>query len=182
MCCRTCSSPPPHPHPLLVQPQQRKRHYWRLDCKCIILFQNNTSNKYYKVNKPPATITPASHVRPAATSFYVPPQEIPLSEILEVRPAGNFALVPAGTNPHCFELITGTMCYFVGEDPNSLSSLAPSNSQTLPQTPPSPSQVAPNSGVGREVAKAWESAIRQALMPVSFQDAPPAAGNTTHSE
>uniref|UniRef100_H3CQP7 protein kinase C n=1 Tax=Tetraodon nigroviridis TaxID=99883 RepID=H3CQP7_TETNG len=118
----------------------RKRHYWRLDCKCIILFQNNTSNKYYK--------------------------EIPLSEILEVRPAGNFALVPAGTNPHCFELITGTMCYFVGEDP----------------TPPSPSQVAPNSGVGREVAKAWESAIRQALMPVSFQDAPPAAGNTTHRQ
>lgn len=119
-------------------------------------------------------------VRPVPPS---PPQEIPLSEILEVRPAGNFALVPAGTNPHCFELITGTMCYFVGEDPNSLpSSLAPSNSQTLPQTPPSPSQVAPNSGVGREVAKAWESAIRQALMPVSFQDAPPAAGKTSHSE
>lgn len=115
-------------------------------------------------------------------AFYVPSQEIPLSEILEVRPAGNFALVPAGTNPHCFELITGTMCYFVGEDPNTLPSLAPTNSQTLPQTPPSPSQVAPNSGVGREVAKAWESAIRQALMPVSFQDVPPAAGNTTHSE
>lgn len=114
--------------------------------------------------------------------FYIPLKEIPLSEILEVRPAGNFALVPAGTNPHCFELITGTMCYFVGEDPNTLSSLTPSNSHTLPQTPPSPSQVAPNSGVGREVAKAWGSAIRQALMPVSFQDAPPAAGNTTHSE
>uniref|UniRef100_A0A8C2ZQH2 Serine/threonine-protein kinase n=1 Tax=Cyclopterus lumpus TaxID=8103 RepID=A0A8C2ZQH2_CYCLU len=119
----------------------RKRHYWRLDCKCIILFQNNTTNKYYK--------------------------EIPLSEILEVRPAGNFTLIPTGTNPHCFELITGTMCYFVGEDPN---------------TPPSPNQVAPNSGIGREVAKAWESAIRQALMPVIFQDAPPAAGNTTHSK
>uniref|UniRef100_A0A671W3K6 protein kinase C n=1 Tax=Sparus aurata TaxID=8175 RepID=A0A671W3K6_SPAAU len=112
----------------------RKRHYWRLDCKCIILFQNNTTNKYYK--------------------------EIPLSEILEVRPAGNFTLVPPGTNPHCFELITGTMCYFVGEDPNTL----------------------PPVGIGREVAKAWESAIRQALMPVIFQDAPPAEGNTTHSK
>ncbi|KAG8002005.1 Serine/threonine-protein kinase D2 [Nibea albiflora] len=134
----------------------RKRHYWRLDCKCVILFQNNTSNKYYK--------------------------EIPLSEILEVRPAGNFTLVPPGTNPHCFELITGTMCYFVGEDPNTLPPLSPSNPQTLPQTPPSPSQVAPNSGIGREVAKAWESAIRQALMPVIFQDAPPAAGNTTHRQ
>uniref|UniRef100_A0A665TYP3 Serine/threonine-protein kinase n=1 Tax=Echeneis naucrates TaxID=173247 RepID=A0A665TYP3_ECHNA len=119
----------------------RKRHYWRLDCKCIILFQNNTSNKYYK--------------------------EIPLSEILEVRPAGNFTLVPSGTNPHCFELITGTMCYFVGEDPNTLPSLMP---------------MAPNSGIGREVAKAWESAIRQALMPVIFQDAPPAEGNTTHRQ
>uniref|UniRef100_A0A4W6EQT3 protein kinase C n=1 Tax=Lates calcarifer TaxID=8187 RepID=A0A4W6EQT3_LATCA len=118
----------------------RKRHYWRLDCKCIILFQNNTSNKYYK--------------------------EIPLSEILGVRPAGDFTLVPQGTNPHCFELITGTMCYFVGEDPNTLPSVSP---------------MAPNSGIGREVAKAWESAIRQALMPVIFQDAPPAEGNTTHS-
>uniref|UniRef100_A0A3B4GNZ1 Serine/threonine-protein kinase n=1 Tax=Pundamilia nyererei TaxID=303518 RepID=A0A3B4GNZ1_9CICH len=123
----------------------RKRHYWRLDCKCIILFQNNTSNKYYK--------------------------EIPLSEILELRPASNFSLVSQGTNPHCFELITATMCYFVGEDPN-----------TLPSTPPSPSQVAPNSGIGREVAKAWESAIRQALMPVIFQDAPPAAGNMPHRQ
>uniref|UniRef100_G3P4B4 protein kinase C n=1 Tax=Gasterosteus aculeatus aculeatus TaxID=481459 RepID=G3P4B4_GASAC len=112
----------------------RKRHFWRLDCKCIILFQNNTTNKYYK--------------------------EIPLSEILEVRPAGNFSLVPTGTNPHCFELITGTMCYFVGEDPNALPIL----------------------GIGREVAKAWESVVRQALMPVIFQDAPPAEGNTTHRQ
>lgn len=134
----------------------RKRHYWRLDCKCIILFQNNTSNKYYK--------------------------EIPLSEILEVRPAGNFSLVPPGTNPHCFELITGTICYFVGEDPNTAPFLPSNNSQAVPQTPPSPSQVAPNSGIGREVAKAWESAIRQALMPVIFQDAPAAEGNTTHRQ
>uniref|UniRef100_A0A7N9ATL0 Serine/threonine-protein kinase n=1 Tax=Mastacembelus armatus TaxID=205130 RepID=A0A7N9ATL0_9TELE len=130
----------------------RKKHYWRLDCKCIILFQNNTSNKYYK--------------------------EIPLSEILEVRPAGNFSLVPPGTNPHCFELITGNMCYFVGEDPNT-----PLNNsyQTVPQNPPSPSQVAPNSGIGREVAKAWESAIRQALMPVIFQDQPNIAGQASVS-
>uniref|UniRef100_A0A8C9TP33 protein kinase C n=1 Tax=Scleropages formosus TaxID=113540 RepID=A0A8C9TP33_SCLFO len=70
----------------------RKRHYWRLDCKCIILFQNDTTNKYYK--------------------------EIPLSEILEVCPAGDFTLVPPGTNPHCFEIVTDTMRYFVGEDPN----------------------------------------------------------------
>ncbi|XP_037534102.1 serine/threonine-protein kinase D2 [Nematolebias whitei] len=134
----------------------RKRHYWRLDCKCIILFQNNTSNKYYK--------------------------EIPLSEILQVRPATDFTLVPQGTNPHCFELITGTMCYFVGEDPNTLPSVSSSNSQTVPRTPPSPNMVQPNSGIGREVANTWESAIRQALMPVIFQDAPPAEGNTPHRQ
>uniref|UniRef100_A0A673MR14 protein kinase C n=1 Tax=Sinocyclocheilus rhinocerous TaxID=307959 RepID=A0A673MR14_9TELE len=122
----------------------RKKHYWRLDCKCIILFQNDTTNKYYK--------------------------EIPLSEILQVRPAGDFSLVPPGTSPHCFEIMTGTMIYFVGEDPN---------------TTPSPSSsvsVAPNSGVGREFAKGWETVIRQALMPVIFQDNPPAEGHTPHRQ
>uniref|UniRef100_A0A3Q2UJ86 protein kinase C n=1 Tax=Fundulus heteroclitus TaxID=8078 RepID=A0A3Q2UJ86_FUNHE len=123
----------------------RKRHYWRLDYKCIILFQNNTSNKYYK--------------------------EIPLSEILELRPATDFTLVPQGTNPHSFELITGTMCYFVGEEP-----------RTLPSTPSSPSMVQPHSGIGQEVAHAWICAIRQALMPVIFQDAPPPEGNTPHRQ
>uniref|UniRef100_A0A8C7N8K8 Serine/threonine-protein kinase n=1 Tax=Oncorhynchus kisutch TaxID=8019 RepID=A0A8C7N8K8_ONCKI len=113
----------------------RKRHYWRLDCKCIILFQNNTTNKYYK--------------------------EIPLSEILEVRPSGDFTLVPPGTSPHCFELVMGAMRYFVGEDPNVH---------------------VPALGVGREVAKAWECAIRQALMPVIFQDAPPIEGHTPHRQ
>uniref|UniRef100_A0A673VUG7 Serine/threonine-protein kinase n=1 Tax=Salmo trutta TaxID=8032 RepID=A0A673VUG7_SALTR len=113
----------------------RKRHYWRLDCKCIILFQNNTTNKYYK--------------------------EIPLSEILEVRPSGDFTLVPPGTSPHCFELVMGAMRYFVGEDPNVH---------------------VPALGVGREVAKAWEGAIRQALMPVIFQDAPPVEGHTPHRQ
>lgn len=29
---------------------QRKRHYWRLDSKCITLFQNDTGSKYYKVS------------------------------------------------------------------------------------------------------------------------------------
>lgn len=110
--------------------------------------------------------------------FYLPLQEIPLSEILEVRPAGDFSLVPAGTSPHCFEIMTGTMIYFVGEDPNT----TPSPSSSLSGLPISitPSNVAPNSGVGREFAKGWETAIRQALMPVIFQDNPPAEGHTPH--
>ncbi|RXM27497.1 Serine/threonine-protein kinase D1 [Acipenser ruthenus] len=120
----------------------RKRHYWRLDCKCIILFQNDTTSKYYK--------------------------EIPLSEILSVETAQNFSLVPAGTSPHCFEIITGNMRYFVGEEPST--------------SPGSPNCTLPNSGVGGEVAKAWESAIRQALMPVIFQDAPTPQGHTPHRQ
>ncbi|XP_026996681.1 serine/threonine-protein kinase D2 [Tachysurus fulvidraco] len=127
----------------------RKRHYWRLDCKCIILFHNDTTNKYYK--------------------------EIPLSEILEVCPAGDFSLVPTGANPHCFEIVTGTIRYFVGEDSTS--------SQLLSMTvPSSPNCVGPSSGVGQEAAKAWESAIRQALMPVIFQDNPLSEGSTPHRQ
>ncbi|GAB1291612.1 Serine/threonine-protein kinase D2 [Apodemus speciosus] len=113
----------------------RKRHYWRLDCKCITLFQNNTTNRYYK--------------------------EIPLSEILAVEPAQNFSLVPPGTNPHCFEIITANVTYFVGETPGG--------------APGGPS------GQGSEAVRGWETAIRQALMPVILQDAPSAPGHTPHT-
>lgn len=105
-------------------------------------------------------------------------QEIPLSEILEVRPARDFSLVPAGTSPHCFEIMTGTMIYFVGEDPNTTP--PPSSSESGLPISFTPCSVAPNSGVGREFAKGWETAIRQALMPVIFQDNPPAEGHTPH--
>nr|XP_039322449.1 serine/threonine-protein kinase D2 isoform X2 [Saimiri boliviensis boliviensis]XP_039322450.1 serine/threonine-protein kinase D2 isoform X2 [Saimiri boliviensis boliviensis] len=114
----------------------RKRHYWRLDCKCITLFQNNTTNRYYK--------------------------EIPLSEILTVEPAQNFSLVPPGTNPHCFEIITANATYFVGEMPGG--------------APGGPS------GQGAEAARGWETAIRQALMPVILQDAPSAPGHAPHRQ
>ncbi|XP_025770067.1 serine/threonine-protein kinase D2 [Puma concolor] len=114
---------------------KRKRHYWRLDCKCITLFQNNTTNRYYK--------------------------EIPLSEILTVEPAQNFSLVPPGTNPHCFEIVTANVTYFVGETPSG--------------APGGPS------GQGAEAARGWETAIRQALMPVILQDAPSTPGHTPHN-
>ncbi|KAI5086319.1 serine/threonine-protein kinase D2 [Silurus meridionalis] len=99
-------------------------------------------------------------------------KEIPLSEILEVCPAGDFSLVPTGASPHCFEIVTGTIRYFVGEDtnPSQLPSMTPPNSAI------------PSSGVGQEVAKAWESVIRQALMPVIFQDNPPSEGSTPHRQ
>lgn len=79
-------------------------------------------------------------------------QEIPLSEILAVEPAQNFSLVPQGTNPHCFEIITANVTYFVGE--------------TAGSAPGGPG------GQGAEAARGWETAIRQALMPVILQDTP----------
>lgn len=102
-------------------------------------------------------------------------QEIPLSEILEVCSAGDFNLVPSGASPHCFEIVTSTIRYFVGEDTN------PSQLPSV-TVPTSPNSVVSSSGVGQEVAKAWERTIRQALMPVIFQDNPPSEGSTPHSK
>ncbi|XP_077587344.1 serine/threonine-protein kinase D1 isoform X3 [Stigmatopora nigra] len=69
----------------------RKRHYWRLDSKCLTLYQNDTGSKYYK--------------------------EIPLSEILSLEVARNFSLLPDGANAHCFEIATtSSLVYYVGEE------------------------------------------------------------------
>ncbi|XP_040479038.1 serine/threonine-protein kinase D3 isoform X2 [Ursus maritimus] len=105
----------------------RKRHYWRLDSKCLTLFQNESGSKYYK--------------------------EIPLSEILRISSPQDFTNISQGSNPHCFEIITDTMVYFVGEN-NGDSSHNPALAAT---------------GVGVDVAQSWEKAIRQALMPVTPQ-------------
>nr|KAF6430110.1 protein kinase D3 [Molossus molossus] len=105
----------------------RKRHYWRLDSKCLTLFQNESGSKYYK--------------------------EIPLSEILRISSPQEFTNISQGSNPHCFEIITDTMVYFVGEN-NGDSSHNPVLAAT---------------GVGLDVAQSWEKAIRQALMPVTPQ-------------
>ncbi|XP_053470657.1 serine/threonine-protein kinase D3-like isoform X1 [Ictalurus furcatus] len=105
----------------------RKRHYWRLDSKSLTLFQNDSAAKYYK--------------------------EIPLSEILQVELAQDFSSLAQGGNPHCFEIITDNMVYYVGENTGMQHTSA-----TLAA-----------SGVGLEVAHAWEKVIRQALMPVTPQ-------------
>uniref|UniRef100_A0A4W3GVE9 Serine/threonine-protein kinase n=1 Tax=Callorhinchus milii TaxID=7868 RepID=A0A4W3GVE9_CALMI len=80
----------------------RKRHYWRLDSKCITLFQNDTGSKYYK--------------------------EIPLSEILSMEPAKNFSLLPTGATAHCFEITTASVVYFVGENLTNYLSIPTNNS------------------------------------------------------
>ncbi|XP_054474550.1 serine/threonine-protein kinase D3-like isoform X2 [Anoplopoma fimbria] len=103
----------------------RKRHYWRLDSKTLTLFQNESGAKYYK--------------------------EIPLSEILQVEQAQDFGSLPPGSNPHVFEVITGNMVYYVGED-----SGGPHHNPVLALT-----------GIGRDVGQSWEKAVRQAMMPVT---------------
>uniref|UniRef100_A0A8C2XRN7 protein kinase C n=1 Tax=Cyclopterus lumpus TaxID=8103 RepID=A0A8C2XRN7_CYCLU len=120
----------------------RKRHYWRLDSKSLSLFQNDTGAKFYK--------------------------EIPLSEILQVEQSRDYSNLSQGSNPHCFEIITATMVYYVGE--NNCSHYH------------SPALAA--SGVGMDVAQGWEKAIRQALMPVTPQPsvAHPASQGKDHKE
>uniref|UniRef100_A0A7N9ALC0 Serine/threonine-protein kinase n=1 Tax=Mastacembelus armatus TaxID=205130 RepID=A0A7N9ALC0_9TELE len=103
----------------------RKRHYWRLDSKSLTLFHNESGAKYYK--------------------------EIPLSEILQVEPAQDFSSLPQGSNPHCFEVITANMVYYVGEDDGGQYH----NPVPVPCS------------MGRAVGQSWEKAIRQALMPVT---------------
>ncbi|XP_036449915.1 serine/threonine-protein kinase D1 isoform X2 [Colossoma macropomum] len=104
----------------------RKRHYWRLDSKCITLFQNDTGSKYYK--------------------------EIPLSEVLSLEPAKTFNLLPEGANPHCFEIATTSLVYYVGENLSRLEDCHGSSMLV--------------SGAGQDVARMWEMAIQHALMPV----------------
>lgn len=78
-------------------------------------------------------------------------QEIPLSEILQVEPAQDLSSLAQGSNPHCFEVITANMVYYVGEDNSGLYH----------------NPVLAASGVGRDVGQSWEKAIRQAMMPVT---------------
>ncbi|ROL42781.1 Serine/threonine-protein kinase D3 [Anabarilius grahami] len=125
----------------------RKRHYWRLDSKSLTLFQNDSGAKFYK--------------------------EIPLSEILQVEVARDFSSLALGGNPHCFEVITATMVYYVGENTGG-PHLHIHN----------PALAA--GGVGLEVAQGWERAIRQALMPVPVTPQPSvgatAGQNKDHKE
>ncbi|CAH2324934.1 serine threonine- kinase D3-like [Pelobates cultripes] len=69
----------------------RKKHYWQLDSKCITLFHNDTGGKFYK--------------------------ELPLSDILHIEAFDKKAngLQSNEDVPHCFELLTDTLVYYVGE-------------------------------------------------------------------
>lgn len=104
-----------------------RRHYWRLDSKAITLFVSDQGGKYFK--------------------------EIPLDEIIAIEMAKNMK----NAIPHCFELKTANIDYYVGQDP--LYNLK--ENEAMLNLPP------PESGVGAYLAKSWETTIRQALMPVT---------------
>jgi protein kinase D len=94
----------------------RKKHYWRLDSKCITMFTSDSGNKFYR--------------------------EVPLSEILSVDPPAQATdTAPA----HAFQIKTANLNIFV-----SLDAQAGEGSSTSKP----------------EDAKSWETAIKQALMPV----------------
>lgn len=96
------------------------------------------------------------------------PQEIPLSEILSLEPAKPSALIPSGANPHCFEITTANVVYYVGENVVNPSS-PPPNSSVL------------TSGIGADVARMWEMAIQHALMPVIPKGSSVGSGTNLHS-
>nr|XP_025037974.1 serine/threonine-protein kinase D3-like [Pelodiscus sinensis] len=101
----------------------RKRHYWVLDSKSLSLFHCESGSKFYK--------------------------ELPLSEILQIRPWEGLAPLNPSGSPPCFELVTEALVYYVGEHSSEQES----------------GQVWTRS----EAGKAWAKAIRQALWPVNSE-------------
>lgn len=79
-------------------------------------------------------------------------KEMPLNEILTVDTARNLT----GNEAHCFQIRTPNIDYYVGQDP--LLTYKVGEPLVLPP---------PDSGIGAHLAKSWETAIRQALMPVT---------------
>ncbi len=60
---------------------------------------------------------------------------------------------------HCFELRTANVDYYIGEDPNFGQKENGNAASALPQ--------ALETGLGVHLAKSWETAIRQALLPLT---------------
>ena len=60
---------------------------------------------------------------------------------------------------HCFELRTLNVDYYIGEDPNFGKKENSNVASALPQ--------ALETGLGIHLAKSWEAAIRQVLLPLT---------------
>lgn len=92
-----------------------------------------------------------------------------MSEILSLEPAKTFTLLPQGASPHCFEISTANIVYYVGENIENLSTV-PLNNSVI------------SSGIGIDVARIWEMAIQHALMPVIPKGASTGSGASLHSK
>ena len=72
---------------------------------------------------------------------------------------------------HCFELRTANVDYYIGEDPNFGNKDSGVVAAALPQ--------ALETGLGVHLAKSWETAIRQALLPHTPHGSGASTTNTT---
>lgn len=100
---------------------------------------------YWRVDTASITL----YVSESSSKYF---REIQLSDILAVDTARNLT----GNESHCFQIRTANLDFFVGQDP--LLTYRVGESLILPP---------PDSGIGAHLAKSWETAIRQALMPVT---------------
>lgn len=87
------------------------------------------------------------------SKVHVSLQEIPLSDILQVVPAQDFSRLAPCSRPHCFEVVTASTIYYVGEDGD--------------EDDGEDGELRPHAGEGREAGRCWERAVRHALMPVT---------------
>lgn len=77
-------------------------------------------------------------------------KELPLAELLSIETNRD----PRADSNYCFELCTANLSYYVGQDPQV-------GEEQPVRLPP------PDSGIGADIAKSWETSIRQAYMHVT---------------
>lgn len=80
----------------------RKKHFWRLDTKSIVMFKEESSHGFYKVTK--------------IMKFLIIFKELPLSEILDVKISEKVLHADlTRTLTHYFEIRTHTSVYYIGK-------------------------------------------------------------------
>ncbi|XP_034665078.1 serine/threonine-protein kinase D1 isoform X1 [Drosophila subobscura] len=79
-------------------------------------------------------------------------KELPLAELLSIETHRD----PRPDSNYCFELCMPSLSYYVGQDP-----LVGAKEEQAVRLPP------PDSGIGSDIAKSWETSIRQAFMHVN---------------
>uniref|UniRef100_A0A914VIW6 Protein kinase C n=1 Tax=Plectus sambesii TaxID=2011161 RepID=A0A914VIW6_9BILA len=81
----------------------RKKHYWRLDTKSVVLYHDETSNRYYK--------------------------ELPLNEILGLKVVANAHEPLKEELTHYFEIKTQSCTYFIAGAPSEVQAITQETAQ-----------------------------------------------------